>query len=437
MSIFAADVKFEPFWWEAAPPRARPETALPARVDVAIVGAGYTGLSAALTLARGGREVVVLEAEEPGAGASTRNAGNLSHVLKLSFGELIAKQGLDNAIAFCREAVRARRYVEGLIEGEQLACDFARAGRFVGALTPAHYEGMAAESELFRKHLGIDDAMVPRAEQHHEVGTDAYHGGIVLGDVCAVDPARLTAELLARALGAGATVAARTPVTGVAREGAGFKVETGRGAIAAGAVVIASNGYTGPATPYFRRRLVPILSSMIATEPLAPELLRPLNPKARMIIDSAKLSFYSRLSPDGARFLFGGTGKPEAEPRAIAAMLRRQMVSLYPELEGARISHVWNGQIGYTFDHLPHLGVHDGIHYALGYCGGGLTMGSYLGHKIARRILGAKDAATVFDGRRFPTLPLYRGTPWFMPLVYGYYYWRDRVSRSDRRYAAE
>jgi glycine/D-amino acid oxidase-like deaminating enzyme len=296
---------------------------------------------------------------------------------------------------------------------------------------------MAAESELFRKHLGIDDEMVPRAEQHREIGTEAYHGGIVLKDVCAVHPARLAAELLDRALGAGATVASRTPVTGVAREGAGFHVETGRGALAVGEVVIASNGYTGPATPYFRRRLVPILSSMIATEPLAPELLARLNPKARMIIDSAKLSFYSRLSPDGARFLFGGTGKPQAELRVIAAELQRQMVALYPELAGARISHAWNGQIGYTFDHLPHLGVHDGIHYALGYCGGGLTMGSYLGHKIALRLLGAKDAATAFDGRRFPTLPLYRGKPWFMPLVYGYYYWRDRVSRSDRRFAAE
>ena len=231
-------------------------------------------------------------------------------------------------------------------------------------------------------------------------------------------------------------VAARTPVTGVAREGAGFKVATGRGAIAAAEVVIATNGYTGPEMPYFHRRVVPILSSMIATEPLPPGLLARLNPKGRMIIDSAKLSFYSRLSCDGTRFLFGGTGKPQAELKVIAAELQRRMVALYPELAGARISHAWNGQIAYTFDHLPHIGVRDGLHYALGYCGGGLTMGSYLGHKIALRILGSKEAATEFDDRHFPTLPLYRGKPWFMPLVYGYYYWRDRVSRSDRRYAA-
>ncbi len=437
MSIFAPDVKFEPYWWEAAPPSVLTETALPQRADVAVVGAGYTGLSAALTLAREGRDVVVLEADDPGFGASSRNAGNLSHVLKLTFAELDRRYGTAQAAAFCTEAIAARRYVEDLIESEQLACDFARTGRFVGALSPSHYEGMAREVERLRRHVGGENEVVPRAEQHGEIGTEAYHGGVVLKDICAVHPARYLAGLLDRVRAAGATVLGRTPVTGLSRERDGFALATPRGSLAAREVVLATNGYTGPATPYFRRRLVPILSSMIATEPIAPELMRRLNPKGRMVIDSAKLSFYSRPSPDGARFLFGGTGKPQTDLKVIADELQRHMVRLYPELDGVPISHCWNGQIGYTFDHLPHVGAHDGLHYALGFCGSGLSMGSYLGHKTALRILGAPDAATAFDDRAFPTKPFYRGTPWFMPAAYAYYSWRDRVSRRDRRFAGD
>lgn len=429
-AIFAPGFKQEPYWWEAAPrPRLEPE-ALPEKVDVAVVGSGFTGLSAALTLARAGREVAVIEARDPGFGASTRNAGFVGKTLKHSFREVMTKEGLARAIAVHGEARAAFDHVTELIEKEQISCGLERCGRFMGALSAHHYETMAAELELRRQHLGEEFEMVPRGEQHREVGSELYHGGAMVPAMAAVHPALYQSGLLDRVKSAGARVIANTPVTGLRREGGGFRVATGRGSLSARDVVLATNGYSGRATPDFRRRVIPFRAFMIATEPLGREVLARALPQGRTFHDYNNNLTYIRPAPDRSRLLLGAlTGTVEDNLEIMATRLHGRLRQVFPELSGVRLSHCWSGYGAAAFDLYPHVGVRDGVHYAMGYCFAGLPMGTYLGHKAALMVLGSPEARTVFGERELPTRSYYWGRPWFVPAAMAYYNWLDRRGR--------
>ena len=426
--FYADDVKLEPYWWEAAP-RPRPVCAtVPGRVDVAIVGAGYTGLSAGLAIARAGRSVVVFEAGDPGEGASSRNGGGFGPSIKIPFGRLAAKVGVEPTKAFFREALRAQDYLAEFIESEGIDCHFAKVGRFTGAHRPKDYDDMGRDLDLQRRHLGVEAEMVPKAEQHREVGTDHYYGGRLLHYGGSLHPALYHQGLLDRVVRAGVVVAWSTPVTGIRSEAGGFTVAAGGAAVSARDVVVATNGYTGPLSPWLRRRIIPIQSQIIVTEPMAPEVMDRLIPNRRMLGDTCRLHHYYRPTPDGTRLLFGGrAGAWEADPRGSGAHLYGRMTALFPDLKDVRITHSWTGFTGYTFDMMPHMGVHDGVHYAVGFCGSGTAMALYLGHKIGLRVLGSPEAANVFDNRHYPTRPLYRGNPWFLPPLLLYYGWRDSM----------
>jgi glycine/D-amino acid oxidase-like deaminating enzyme len=223
---------------------------------------------------------------------------------------------------------------------------------------------------------------------------------------------------------------ARCPAADIARDGDGFRVATPRGAIQARNVVIATNGYTGPLTPWHRRRVIPIGSYIIATEPLAPELMARLMPRARVVSDTRKLIYYYRASPDRTRILFGGrVAYKETDPRVSAPRLHAELCNIFPELQGTRISHSWVGFVAYTFDTLPHLGCQDGLHYAMGYCGSGISLASYFGTRIGQQVLGSAEGRTGLDGLTFQTRPLYYGDPWFLAASIMYYRWRDRQNR--------
>jgi glycine/D-amino acid oxidase-like deaminating enzyme len=268
---------------------------------------------------------------------------------------------------------------------------------------------------------------VPRAEQHREIGSDAYHGGAVTEERASIHPGLYQLGLLDRACAAGVRVLAGTPVTGLQADGAGVRVATARGTMAARNVLVATNGYTGPATPWLRRRVVPFHGFMIATEALPEATIDKVLPRPRIVQDYNVNIFFVRRAPDGRRILFGGyTGGPARDLRAKAARLHAEMVRLFPDLAGARLSHAWSGKCAATFDYLPHIGVRDGVHHALGYSYTGVPMGTWLGRKAALQILGDRDGATAFDGQPFPTAPLYTGNPWFVPLAMAYYDWQDR-----------
>jgi glycine/D-amino acid oxidase-like deaminating enzyme len=428
-ALFTDDFKTTPYWWERTP---RPEiamAALPGYVDVAVIGSGYTGLSAALQLVRGGRDTLVLDAEAIGWGCSTRNGGQISTSIKPGFADLARRHGPERARAIHQTGRDALAWIGRFVAEEGIDCDFRIAGRFHAAHNPAAFRALTSAVANQPKGLEIEAHVVPRAEQHRELVTDAYHGGVVYPRHAAVDPARFHAGLLKRYLTGGGRTAPHAAVTAVRRDGDEFQLETTRGRLRAREVVVATNGYSGKAVPWLRRRIIPIGSYIIATEPLPPGLVERLMPADRIVSDSRRLVYYYRASPDRRRILFGGrVSFAETDPRRSGPLLRAELVRLFPELATARISHSWFGLVAYTFDTLAHAGEADGLHYAAGYCGSGVSMASYLGTRLGQRILGRPEGRTGLDDLPFQTRPLYHGNPWFLAPSVMLYRWRDRLN---------
>jgi glycine/D-amino acid oxidase-like deaminating enzyme len=426
--IFTSDFKAMPYWWERTP---RPRLAvapLPDTVDVAVVGSGYTGLSAALEIARGGRSVLVLDAEDAGWGCSTRNGGQISTSVMPGYDELARRHGSAAAAAILREGQSALAWIGDLVAREGIDCDFAVPGRFHAAHSQRHYERLAHAAANQPKGLEVPAHVVPRAEQRRELGTGVYYGGVVYEKHACLDPGRFHHGLLQRVLAAGASVIAHCPVTAIERDGQSLRLATAQGAVRARDVVVATNGYTGGLTPWLRRRVIPIGSYIIATEPLDKEVMDRVMPTNRVVSDSRKVVYYYRPSPDRRRILFGGrVTSGETDPRHSGRLLRQELVRLFPELSEVRVSHSWMGFVAYTFDALAHAGCRDGIHYAMGYCGSGVSMASYLGMRVGQQVLGKAEGRTAFDGLGFPTRPLYSGRPWFLPATVAFYRWRDAL----------
>jgi glycine/D-amino acid oxidase-like deaminating enzyme len=395
-------------------------------VDVLIIGSGYTGLSAAIQTVRGGRSTLVLDAEEAGFGCSTRNGGQISTSVKPGYAELARRHGPDTAFAIVKEGQNSLAWAGAFIAAEGIDCDFRVCGRFHAAHSPGQYEALARQLATQHKGLEVEAHMVPRAEQHGELGTDAYYGGAVFSRHASVDPGRFHQGMLDRALAAGAQVVPHCRATGLRRESGGFEVATARGRVTARNVIVATNGYTTGLTPWLHRRAIPIGSYIIATEELAPEVMARLMPRQRIASDTRKVVYYYRPSPDGKRILFGGrVSLKETDPRISGPRLHAAMVGIFPELAGTRITHSWSGFVAYTFDTLMHVGSHEGVHYAMGYCGSGVGMAGYLGMRVGQQVLGLAEGRTAFDGLNFESRPYYHGNPWFLAPSVAYYQWRD------------
>jgi glycine/D-amino acid oxidase-like deaminating enzyme len=428
--FFAEDFKPTPYWWERVPRPALAETALPSAVDVVVIGSGYTGLSAALETARGGRDTLVLDAEDAGFGCSTRNGGQISTSVKPSYEALARRHGAETAFRIIKEGQSSLKWVGDFVAREQIDCDFRIVGRFHAAHSPAQYEILARRLAAQPKGLEAEAHMVSRADQRRELGTDAYFGGTVYSSHASIDPGRFHQAMLDRALQAGTRVIPRCPVIAIERTASGFRVATASGSVTARNVVVATNGYTGRLTPWLQRRVIPIGSYIIATEKLPRETMARLMPRDRIVSDTRKVVYYYRASPDGQRILFGGrVSHNETDPLVSGPLLHGAMTAIFPELAATRISHSWCGFVAYSFDELMHIGERDGLHYAMGYCGSGVGMAGYLGMRLGQQVLGRKEGATAFDGLPFPTRPFYRGNPWFLAPAILYYRWRDQRSR--------
>ena len=423
------------FWLTQSAPPPVPEQPLPKTADVVVIGSGYTGLHTALVTARGGRHTVVLEAEAPGHGCSTRNGGQISTSVKPEQAALAARHGAARAAAIRAEGRRALDWIEDFVTAEGIACDFERNGLFHAAHTPQEYEAMCRDAKVLSTAEGIPSHPVPRSEQHRELGSEAYFGGLVFPRHAALHPAKYHHGLMAKSLDAGAEIHGHCPATHVVPGPEGFTVTTPKGRVDTRDVMIATNGYTGRLTPWLRRRVIPIGSYVIATEEVPRATIDRLFPSQRIVTDSCKVVYYYRASPDRRRVVFGGrVSAGELSPQAAAPRLHADMCRLFPELEGTAITHAWSGTVAYTFDELAHTGTVQGMHYAMGYCGSGVSMSSYLGMRAGQKILGLADGQTAFDGLPHPTRPFYTGTPWFLPWAVAYYRWRDaRAAEKARR----
>lgn len=424
--IFAEGFKTTPYWWDHSPRPDLGSPQVPQRVDVAIVGSGYTGLHAALQTARGGRSTLVFDAGDAGWGCSTRNGGQISTSVKPDLALLTRRHGAAQARAILQDGRDALNWIGDFVAEEGIACDFGVVGRFHAAHNEPAFRRLVTGIENEPAGFESGGQVVSRAEQRAELGTDAYHGGVIYPRHASLDPGRYHQGLLKRVIDAGASIAAHCPVTRIERSGKGFRLTTPHGVVEARDVVIATNGYTGAVTPWHRRRVIPIGSYIIATEPVAPELMTRLFPTDRIVSDTRQVVYYYRVSPDRRRVLFGGrVSHGETDPRVSGPRLRAELVRLFPELATVRISHSWMGLVAYTFDTMAHVGQHDGMYYAMGYCGSGVSMASYLGMRTGQKVLGLKDGRTGFDGATFQTRPLYYGNPWFLSASVSYYRWRD------------
>ena len=433
--VLHPNFRSRPYWWEDIPEGEDPAADPPPQADVVIVGGGLTGLNCAIELGRGGAHPVVLEAGNFGFGASTRNGGGVSGGTSMGKG-FTGKRGADALLrAMVGDAADALTHIEELVARESIECHYERSGRFLGAFTPAHYAALATKVDLYNTAAAAEAEMVPRERQREEIASDYYFGGMLVGRSGKIHPALYHRGLMRAAERHGATLLGKTSAGALTRTSQGWRVDTSQGPIAAKEVVIATNGYTGRLTPELRRRLVPLASHMIATETLAPDLAASLIPRGRTLADTRRVLCYWRMSPDGTRVLFGGRARfTQVTPEVSAPVLHAMMLERWPQLRGTRVTHAWTGNVAFAFDYLPHTGQTErGLHYVMACNGSGVAMLSYLGAKMGRRLLGGENQSTAFDGRDFPTKPLYTGHPWFLPAVGAYYQMRDWI---DRRYAA-
>lgn len=417
-----------PYWWQSLE-ASDGNIALPEKIDVAIVGSGFTGLSAALTLVRRGRSVAVLDSREIGFGASTRNGGQIgSGNQKFRVETLIGMHGEKKAVALLREGVRMLDYTEELIRAENIDCRFVRCGRFRGAVRREHYDAMARDMDDLRRYTGVESFAVPRCEQHKEVATDFFHGGSVLPNDAALHPGLYHSGLVERLKNAGAVLKGFSPVKSIERRPDGFEVRTPNEALRARDVIVATNGYTDHLDSHFQSRVVPIESAIIATAPMPPDLLTSLLPSGRVYGNTARVFSYFRSAPDEPRILWGGrVGRLHRKDSPSAyGHLARDLLKVFPDLDEVPVTHGWSGRIGYTFDELPHLGkTPDGIHYAMGYCGTGVSRSTYFGHKIALKLVDDPQGSTEFDSFEFPRHTFHAFAKPAVPFVESWYRLRD------------
>ena len=414
--IRAEDYAALPYWACDAALPAADQGPPPVDVDVAIVGAGYTGLAAARATAEAGRRTLVLDAGPIGGGCSSRNGGQVTFGIKPAHATLAACHGEAVANRIYAEALEAVASLKALVRDERIDCDWRDVGGFVGAHTRRHYAALIREAASEPEGLGVPFEVVPEARLREAIDSPLYCGGVLYPDDAAVHPLKLVAALASRARAAGAALCAPCAVHSLGRTPAGFELATAAGPVRARQVLIATNGYTGALSPWHRRRILPIGSYILATEPLERARVERLIPHGRNVGDTRRVVVYLRPSPDGCRILFGGRASAaETDVGRCLERLRAMLAQVFPELAQVRVSRAWMGFVGYTFDTMPHLGEQDGLYYCMGYCGRGIASATYYGRKIGLRMVGRPGGETALAGLEFPTRPYYAGRPWFLP----------------------
>ena len=424
------NIKEKNYWLDTvAEPAAGATGSLPDEVDVAIVGGGFCGLSAARTLAMRGVRVALFESESLGWGASSRNGGMVLTGMKLPVPTLIKRYGRELVQRMYAASLESIDLVEQLVKEEGIDCNFSRCGHLEVACKQTHFDDYAAAAARIKTEFNHELRIVPRNALRSEIGSEIYFGGMVDETSAAVNPARYVDGLAKAAQRHGACLYDHTRVTSACSQPNGangsFRIETTRGSLTAKEILLASGAYTTAATPGLRKRVIPIGSYIIATEILPDKLAAELSPRNRMIYDSKHFLYYYRLTPDN-RMLFGGRAAffPESEStvRESAALLRQGMIQVYPQLRDVKVEYVWGGTLDFALDVMPHSGKIDGMHFAVGFAGHGVAAATWMGAKLANTICGDPDD-NPFSRIPFPGAPigLRSGNTWALPLAGAYY----------------
>lgn len=424
-------MKLVPYWHDTAVAFAGgAEGPVEGEVDVAVIGGGFTGLSAALALAQRGARTMVLEAGRVVGQASGRNGGHVNNGTSLDYAGLAARLGTERARALYHAYDAAVDTVERIVREQQIQCDFRRGGKIKLAAKPEHYEKIARGFEQLHREADPDTELVPPDRIREEVGSDAFHGGLLYRKSAQMHMGRFGAGLADAASRHGARIYENAPVTALKRlDGAKHRVATPRGAVMARQVLVA----TGPSRRgpffWFRRRVIPIGSFIIATEPLSPAQIDSIMPTRRTATTTKNIGNYFRISPDN-RLIWGGRARfalssPTSDVKS-GRVLEASLHRTFPQLGTPRIDYCWGGVIDLTADRLPRAGEHDGLFYAMGFSGHGAQMSVHMGQAMAA-VLGGDASANPLRGLDWPAIPGHFGPPWFMPFVGAYYRLQDRL----------
>jgi len=401
---------------------------IPEKIDVAIIGGGYTGLAASRVLVNHGISVAILEEHNIGWGASSRNGGMATPGLKQDIYKIYKKYGLDYAREFWRASVDAIELLDDIIEEDGIQCDWERKGHIALASKQSHFDKLPDYADWIKRELGHEKSIVNKEDIHAEIGTEYYFGGLSDEISGGLQPAKFVDGLARSVVASGVLLCEDSRVESIRPNGALHELITNRGSIKAKHVIIATNGYTDMLMPELKPKVFPVGSYIITSEVLDSDLQTKLSPKGRMFYDSKWFINYFRLTPDG-RMLWGGRNdlSTDLDLDESAKILTTQVRAVFPELEDVKFTHTWTGKLGITFDLMPHIGKVKGIHYAFGYGGHGLSIATYLGTEIGLLLSGQKSRSP-FEEISHQTMFFYRKDPWFLPFAARYYRFLDWIS---------
>ena len=416
-------IKNEPYWWSDAKPDFIDQVEWSSNADVLIVGAGYTGLSAALTLLDSGLKVIIIDKEIAGFGASSRNGGITSGKIKPSIRELKGKFGLDLSKQIVEEGNLARKDLYDFIKKEKIDCDLKINGMFVGATSKKGLENQKKEIDFNFRSIGIENKIIEKKDVPDFIESNKYVGGIFDKRIGSIHPAKLVKSMIHLVQKKGGLIFDKTTFKKSERNGKKFYIWTNKGLVKSNHLIIATNAYTDKNIPWLRKKLIPVISEMISTCEIGNNRVNSLMPKLTTFGEALNLFYYFRPSPDGKRILIGGR-RVKYNNENPTKKLKSGLLEIFPGLNDIEISNHWYGFVTFPVDQLPKLVMHEGIIYAAGYCGSGTVWSRWFGKKAAEIILNF-ETKSAFYNIPFRKIPFYNGYPWFVPVAIKYFKMQD------------
>ncbi|HXR00795.1 MAG TPA: FAD-binding oxidoreductase [Pseudomonas sp.] len=421
-------MRSESYWLDTAPVFSGAQAgAVEGQADVVVVGGGFTGLAAARALALKGASVVVLEAGRVLGEASGRNGGQCNTGVAQDYAALSASLGPVQARQFYKAYESAVQSVVRLAEQENIACDLKRNGKLKLAAKPMHYESMARTCELIRREVDTDVELLSPEQARAEVDSAEFHGGLLQRNGVQMHVGRFGVGLAEAALRHGARIYQGAAVQDWKANNAGYQVNTVKGSIQTRQILLATGACQHGGPGWYRRRIVPVGSFVVATEVLPQALIDQLFSQQRSYVTSRLIGNYFRITPDN-RLLFGGRARfamsNSVSDSKSGKVLQAAMAQMFPQLANVRIDYCWGGLVDMTSDRLPRAGEHDGIFYSMGYSGHGVQMSVHMGAAMAE-VMDGNAQANPWRELDWPAVPGHFGKPWFLPLVGAYYRFQD------------